>query len=149
MAEFRGDWLNEIRNMQREMDRLLSHLGHTKPPEVYFAPRFWEPAIDVYETEEQIVVALELAGMDREKLEVVVESNTLVVRGERRETPPRERRSYHRMEIPKGAFERSIPLPEPVDPDQTRAVFEDGLLRIVLPKVQRGQTLEVRVRTII
>ena len=84
--------------MQREMERLLGHLGSSKPPEVYFAPKAWEPAIDVYETEKEIVVAVELAGVNLEGIGVALEGNTLVVRGERRETPSPERRSYHRME---------------------------------------------------
>ena len=135
--------------MQREMERLLEHFGRSKPPVVYFAPRVWEPAVDVYQTEEEIVVTVELAGIRQEEIEVEVEGNTLVVRGERREASAQSRRSYHQMEIQKGSFERSIVLPAPVDREQIRAFYEDGLLKIVLPKAQRDQVLQVRLKTII
>ena len=60
--------------MQRQMERLLDYLGSSKPPMVHFA-RMWEPAVDVYETEENIVVLVELAGVKQDRLEVVVEDS--------------------------------------------------------------------------
>jgi HSP20 family protein len=105
----------------------------------------WEPAVDIYETEKDIVVVLELAGVRQEEIKVAIERNILVVRGERKETSARSRKSYYQMEIHRGSFEKVITLPAPVDPDQTKAFYEEGLLRIVLPKIQREQTLRLRV----
>ena len=149
MAEFRRDWLSDIRSMQQEMERLLGHFGSSKPPAVHFAPRVWEPAVDVYETKNEVVVTVELAGVRQEEIEVMVEGSTLVVRGARKETATQSRRSYHRMEIHRGFFERDILLPKPVDPEQTKAFYEDGLLKIVLPKAQREQTLQIKFENII
>ncbi len=72
MVEIRYDRLSSIQGMQRQMVRLLDYLGSSKPPMVHFA-RMWEPAVDVYETEESIVVLVELAGVKQDRLEVVVE----------------------------------------------------------------------------
>ncbi len=147
MVEFRRDWLTNIDSMQREMERLLDYFGSSKPPMVHFAPGVWEPAIDVYETEEDIVVLAELAGVLQEEIEVVVEGNTLVIRGERRDTLTTGKRTYYQIEIHKGPFERGIVLPAQVNPGQTRASYQDGLLEIVLPKAQKEQTLRVKIKT--
>ena len=145
MVDFRGDWLSNIHSMQQEMERLLDYFGSSKPPVVHFAPRMWEPAIDVYETEKDVVVLVELAGVKQNEIEIVVHGNTLVIRGERKEPQLRSKRTYYQMEIHKGPFERGILLPATVDPDKTKASYEDGLLEIVLPKVWQEQTLRVKI----
>ncbi len=145
MVEFRRDWLCNIHGMQWEIERLLDYFGKSKPPIVHFAPRVWEPAIDIYETEEDVVVLVELAGVKQDEIEIVVDGNTLVIRGERKEAQLRSKRIYYQMEIHKGPFERSILLPATVDPDKTKASYEDGLLEIVLPKVWQEQTIRVKI----
>ena len=145
MVEFRRDWLGNIHGVQWEIERLLDYFGKSKPPIVHFAPRVWEPAIDIYETEEDVVVLVELAGVKQDEIEIVVDGNTLVIRGERKEAQLRSKRTYYQMEIHKGLFERSILLPAMVDPDKTKASYEDGLLEIVLPKVWQEQTIRVKI----
>ena len=144
--EFRYDWLSNVQGMQREMERLLDYFGSSKPPLVHFA-RMWEPAIDVYETEKEVIVLVELAGVKQDEFEVVIDGNTLVIRGERKETPLRSRGTCYQMEIHRGSFERSILLPTTVDPDKTEASFEDGLLKISLPKTRLEQPLRVEIKT--
>jgi HSP20 family protein len=147
MVDFRHDWLSSVRSMQREMERLLDYFGSSKPPSVYYA-RMWEPAIDVYERETEVVVLVELAGVKQDEIEVVVDGNTLVIKGERKEATPRSKRTYYQMEIQRGSFERSILLPSTVDPDKTKASYEDGLLEIVLPKLRQEQNLQVKIKTL-
>ena len=144
--EFRYDWLSNVQGMQREMERLLDYFGSSKPPLVHFA-RMWEPAIDVHETEKEVIVLVELAGVKQDEFEVVIDGNTLVIRGERKETPLRSRGTCYQMEIHRGPFERSILLPTTVDPDKTEASFEDGLLKIILPKTRLEQPLRVEIKT--
>jgi predicted ATPase with chaperone activity len=74
MVEILYGRLSSIQGMQRQMERLLDYLGSSKPPMVHFA-RLWEPAVDVYETGENIVVLVELAGVKQDRLEVVVEDS--------------------------------------------------------------------------
>lgn len=147
MVEFTRSWLSNVYVIEKEMGRLLDYFGSSKPPKVHFAPGVWGPAIDVYETEEELVVLVELAGVRREDIELVADSTTLVVRGERRESPSGKRRSYSQMEIPKGPFERVISLPTAINPDQTRAYWENGLLEILLPKLLEEKTHRVRIIT--
>ncbi len=146
MVEFQHDWLSNIQSMQREMERLLDYFGSSKPPIVHFA-RMWEPAIDVYETAKEVVVLVELAGVKQDEIEIKVDGNTLVIRGERKEAPLRSKRTYYQMEIHRGPFERGILLPTTIDPEKAKASYEDGLLEIVLPKVIPEQAFQVKVKT--
>lgn len=146
MVEIRYDRLSSIQGMQRQMERLLDYLGSSKPPLVHFG-RMWEPAVDVYETEKDIVVLVELAGVKQDKVEVVVAGSTLVVKGERKETARGGSRRYYQIEIHRGQFERVVVLPAAIDPDRTRAAYEDGLLEIILPKVDEERVLRLRVST--
>ena len=96
-----------------------------------------------------VVILVELAGMKQEEIEAVADRDTLIIRGERKDTSQRGKRSYHRMEIRWGAFERGILLPTAIKTDETRATYKDGLLEIVVPKVQqeKAHTHKIKVRT--
>jgi HSP20 family protein len=147
MIRYHGEWSDTTRGMQKEMERLLNYLGNSKPPSVHFA-RMWEPAADVYVTATEVVVLMELAGVRRDEIEIVVDGDTLVVRGNRKETAVRDKRSYYRMEIHRGPFERRVILPARVDSERTEASYQDGLLGIVLPKLRQERTLRVNVKSL-
>jgi HSP20 family protein len=147
MVQFRRDWLTRMDMMQREMDRLLDHLAGSKPPQVKFSPSAWQPAIDVYEMENEIVVAVELAGVKENDWEIVIDRNTFTIRGERKATLPQGcRGAYHRMEIASGPFVRTIALPVAVDAAHSRAGSSDGLLQVILPKASRGGSTKIRIK---
>ncbi len=95
-------------------------------------PHVWRPPTDVYETEADIVVRVEIGGMREEDFLVSLENRTLVVRGVRADS--NERRAYHQMEIPFGEFSTEIDLPAPVVATAIEAVYQNGFLRIKLPK---------------
>ncbi len=128
------DWPSIVNSMQREVDRLVSDLNARKPPSGNFAPRPWEPALDCFETAGEIVLLIELAGMKADEIEVSVQGSLLIVRGDRREPHQGARRSYHRMEIAWGPFERTFELPAAVDADAIKAICGDGILEITIPK---------------
>ncbi|OGO07396.1 MAG: hypothetical protein A2Y61_00875 [Chloroflexi bacterium RBG_13_60_13] len=71
----------------------------------------------------------------------------MIVKGERKEIAPGGSKTYYQIEIPRGRFERAVPLPAAVDPERTRAAYEDGLLEIVLPKTNEGRVVRLKVRT--
>jgi HSP20 family protein len=94
----------------------------------------WHPPTDVYETEDSLVVKMEIAGMRDEDLEVVVQGNLLMISGTRSDSL--ERKAYHQMEIPFGRFSVSIELPVRVNTDNASAEYKDGFLTIQFPKEQ-------------
>ena len=146
MIELRQDWTREILNVRQEMERFFGDFATRKPPSVRFSPRTWEPAIDIYETAEEIVVLVELAGMAQEEIDIEVGAKTLIVRGHRKDVKQGIRRSYYQMEILWGPFERNIMLPVAVDTSQARAFYESGLLEVVLPKAREVQIHQVRIK---
>lgn len=148
MVQLRSDWRTQIDIMQQEMQRLLNHLAGSKPPQVRFSPAGWEPAIDVYETDDEIVVIVELAGVKESDIEILVDRDKFTIRGERRKAVVTSvRRTYYQMEIMSGPFVRSIALPVAVDTTESKAYYEDGLVEVILPKAGKGKTHKVDIRT--
>jgi len=124
-------WVIKI---QREMEWLIDGASSRKPPAMRFSPRTWLPAIDVYETDKQVVVLVELAGVRAEEIEVLFERNMLTLKGDRKDIKQGIRRTYSQMEILWGPFEREVILPTNVDTERIEAFYEGGILEIILPK---------------
>jgi HSP20 family protein len=93
----------------------------------------FSPAVDVVETHEEYVVVVDVAGADDRAFDVAIDGRTLVISGSRPEHSQGKRR-YHLGEVRTGPFQRTLLLPGPVSPDETRARYERGLLRITLRK---------------
>jgi HSP20 family protein len=92
----------------------------------------WSPPTDVYETEENFIVRVEVAGMKDADFEVAIENNVLMISGHRSEQ--NERRAYHQMEIRFGKFEIAVEIPVPVGIERSVAEYKDGFLVVQLPK---------------
>lgn len=94
----------------------------------------WSPPTDMYETDDEYIVRVELAGMRESDFEVILEDGFLVISGSRPDLP--ERRAYHQMEIRFGRFSTAVGMPGPVDVDASRAEYTDGFLIVSLPKLK-------------
>lgn len=94
----------------------------------------WIPAVDVYETEDKIVVLVDIAGVSKENIDLTFQENKLLIRGTRPVRSYSNPEIYYQMEINFGPFERIIQLPCPVDAERAEAVYKEGFLEIVLPK---------------
>ena len=95
----------------------------------------WRPAWDVYETENDLIVLVEMAGMQQENLEIDVDRDRLLIRGSRYRPGEHEVKRVHHMEIDFGPYYQIIVLPEPIEPDGVTSTYHDGFLLIRLPKV--------------
>lgn len=102
----------------------------------------WRPPIEVYETESLLIVITEIAGLSEDQFEVIVDDAVLTIRGERLPAPCEDRRIVHEMGIRYGTFAADIYLPFSIDHDAVTATYENGLLRIELP---RGVATRVQV----
>ncbi|MCX8125771.1 MAG: Hsp20/alpha crystallin family protein [Dehalococcoidia bacterium] len=146
-VQFHREWINDVDMMRQEMERLLDHFAGAKPPMARFSPPVWAPAIDLYDTDDELVVTVELAGVRESDLQVTVDRNVFTVRGERPRVLPFSKTGvYHQMEIVSGLFERSITLPAPVDAENARASYDNGLVEVVLPKVKKEKTIRVGIK---
>jgi HSP20 family protein len=128
---------NVDRFMQRFMHGTLFRLSPREP---------WQPAVDVYELEAEIHVVVDLAGVDRERVEVILEGDRLSVRGWRGDPAPRKRVRLHQIEIDHGLFERTVRIETVVDRDRLEAVYRDGFLRVRLPKARDQERREVEIK---
>lgn len=109
------------------------HVLTIRYPFVVFEQRSWQPFLNIYETEQALVIVAELAGVDPNHLAIDVEAHLVRIRGSRNVVPPDHLRRIDRMEITSGPFHIEIPLNRAVNPQQTESYYHQGLLHIVLP----------------
>jgi len=106
----------------------------------------WTPAVDIYELPESIEMTFEIPGVDKNDVKVTFENNQLTVTGERRLEHADKREGYHRVERSYGGFVRSFTLPNTIDPNRINAEYENGLLRLSLPKRPESQPRAIEVK---
>lgn len=133
MAIMRWDPFGEVLKMQRDMDRIFSRMG-TAEGRPTTAATAWMPRINVKQSGDDIAVHVELAGIRPEDVDIEVTDGVLTVKGERTSETEREDEGWLVRESSFGSFERSMVLPEGVDPASIRAEFKDGMLEVHIPK---------------
>lgn len=94
----------------------------------------WRPATDVYETHDEFTIQVDLAGMRREEIEVLIDESFVIVKGTRRDIAPAGKKHFHKMEIMVGPFERHVRLPADVDGTTASACYRNGFLFVTLQK---------------
>ncbi|MCS7262735.1 MAG: Hsp20/alpha crystallin family protein [Aquificaceae bacterium] len=130
----------EIERIRREFDRLFEELMPREEVERVFAP-----AVDVYETDQELVVKAELPGVKKEQVEVSIRDNALIIRGEKKEEKEENVETYQRLERVYGRFERVVHLPREVKPDAAKAEFKDGILEIRIPKAESAKEKRIEI----
>jgi len=103
------------------------------------------PAIDVYENKDNVVVEATLAGIKPANINISVKDDVFTIEGQREETSEIEEKNYYRKEVRTGSFHRSVILPASVQADASEAIFENGLLRVTLPKEERQGTKNIKI----
>jgi HSP20 family protein len=106
----------------------------------------WTPACDIYETDKEVVLKIELPEVKREAVEVTLDNNVLVMKGERKFEEKTDREDYHRIERRYGEFMRSFTLPPYVDAKKINAEFKEGMLTVTLPKLEESQPKHINVK---
>ena len=116
----------------------------------------WEAApaqlpIDLYETEDAVVVTASIPGVKSEDVQVSVTGRVLTIKGESKEGTEENEANYHQQERRSGSFQRVITLPVRVEADKADATFEDGVLKLELPKVAevKATTIEVKAKKVV
>lgn len=133
----------EISLLQNQMNRLFDGL-HGWPGESNGTTN-WIPATDIYESDNELVVNLDLPGVDPKRLDLRVENNVLAIRGERLFDEKQNRENFHRVERFYGPFARSFTLSTSVDADRIRAHYEAGVLSITLPKAEAAKPKRIQI----
>ena len=133
MAITRWDPFGELVGMQREMDRIMSRMGGIKLLEEVPSVA-WMPRADVMRTGDDLVLHLEVPGIKPEDVDIQVTDGVLTVHGERKHEETKEGEDYILRERAFGTFERTMVLPEGVDPKSITADYHDGVLEVHVPK---------------
>lgn len=132
-----GQFVRE--QMDRIMDEALRGFGRGD------GGRGWQPAVDVSETNEEVVVTADLPGIDREQLDIDITDSGLTLKGQIRHEEHTEREGLYRAERRVGAFFRAIPFPVEVDSERATARYQDGVLEVRAPKRQgKGRKLPIQ-----
>ena len=147
MARRRFDPVRDLFTLQERMNRLFEEAAERRSrsgeDEGEIERADWIPAADIYEDEREYMLALDLPGIDRERLDVSLDEGRLVVRGER--AAPAEGLGVRRAERPHGRFVRSFSLPDAVERERITADYKDGVLALHLPKRADRQRGRVRI----
>ena len=120
--------------LQREMEEVFRALIPHRPSVHVQSQSAWRPALEVFETEKSLVILAEIAGVDESDLSIVADSGMVSIRGERRDRFPVSPRRYRETGIAYGEFIADVYLPFAVNLDEATAEYEQGMLRIELPR---------------
>ena len=130
----RNDLFDELDSLHWEMERLFHSLFNPRHPFHLLAERRWKPLTDVYEMDGEVVIKIELPGVQKEDIALTLEGRQLVIRGTRTNPLPKCGIVYHQMEINYGEFERILILPQAMDTEHIKAEIKEGFLYITLRK---------------
>ncbi|MBI4128690.1 MAG: Hsp20/alpha crystallin family protein [Parcubacteria group bacterium] len=108
--------------------------------------RLHQPSADVSETAENVIVEMPLAGIDPANVEISVENDLLTVHGTTEQAREGQEKNYHRKEIRRGSFSRTLTLPKPVKGDEAKAEYEKGILTITIPKDERAKPKKIDIQ---
>ena len=146
MALARWTPMGNFQSFQDEMNRMFNEFfrGGTGE-EAGWGLRTWTPPIDIYETDDALVLKAELPGVSRDDVSIEIHQNTLILRGQRKHETEVKEEHYHRVERAYGTFQRSFMLPTQVDQEKVQATYHDGVLELRLPKSEAAKPKRVAI----
>ncbi len=144
MALVRFDPNREVDSLQSEVNRVFDAFFGSSAGSADRARR-WVPAMDLAETDEDLILRADLPGLTRDDVAIEVKDGTLTVSGERRAEHEDKAEGYYRVERAFGSFSRSVSLPRGVDPDAVTADFAEGVLEVRIPKPEERKPHRVEI----
>lgn len=136
--------LTTLSSLREEMNELMNRFWATTIEPFGLAE--WAPPLDVSETDDAILVHVEVPGIDPKTLDISVTGSVLTIRGEKRDETTQRGRNYHRVERRYGSFTRSLTLPTTVKADEVTAKAHAGVLEIRLPKTEQAKAKRVEIK---
>jgi len=142
----RWDPFRELNTITDRMNRLFQDsFGNLSRGEEGLPTANFVPAVDIYEDEQNITVKMEVPGIEQKDIDVRMENNTLVVRGERKFEKDEKEENFHRIERRYGSFYRAFSLPNTVDAENVSAEYDNGVLKIKLAKKAEAKPKQIKV----
>lgn len=140
-AVVRFDPFRDLTSLRDEMNRLFNRTVG----EGVSSGSAWTPAVDIFDTEEAIVLRAELPGLSTEDIEIEIDDNVLTLKGERRFQEAVDEGRFYRLERAYGHFQRSVTLPQGVKADEISADFENGVLSVRVPKADEVKPRKIAI----
>src|SRR3989339_199681 len=106
----------------------------------------YSPAMDIYEQDDHLIVEAGLAGIDPKNVEVIVENDILTIQGKTEKKSEVDEKNYYRREMRSGSFYRTVALPAHVDGSKAKAEFDDGVLKVSVPKLKSSEAKKIEVK---
>jgi len=147
MSLIRWQPFHELDNLRNQMNHLVEEIMRGER-EIPFLPKgevAWSPAIELKETETEIILKAQIPGIDAKDLNVEVSEESVSITGEHREEKKTEEKGLFRSEFRYGRFERLVPLPTAVKNDLVTSEFKNGLLTLIMPKIAKTDRKVVKV----
>jgi HSP20 family protein len=139
----RWDPFHNLSTLQEQVNRLFERRLFDGGS--HSALTAWAPSVDIYETENELVIKADLPEVAEKDLDVRVENSMLTIQGERKFEQSVKEENYLRMERSYGSFQRSFSLPETVDTQAIKAQYADGALTVTLPKRAESKPKQVKI----
>jgi HSP20 family protein len=139
----RWDPFQQIAQLQRELDRTFRRVT----PDGEGRQLGWMPAVDIEQTDDSIVLKMDIPGMRQEDVSIEVKNQTLTISGERQQEREEKHEGYYNRERVFGRFSRTFMLPEGVTPDDIEATFRDGVLTVRLPRPREEQPKSIEIKS--
>jgi HSP20 family protein len=144
------DWLDILQEMEqwsKDIDRFMTHVN-TRPHSMVSSMNYmrWSPSVNIYETDESLLILAEIAGVSPEEINIKYENGHLLVWGQRRQLVPEDVRAVHRMEIQLGPFAFAVEIPRSVSAEGADAQLEAGILLIRMPKRSSAESGIILIR---
>jgi len=134
MAIIRWDPFRDLTTLRERMNVLFGDVYPSRGEEKDLVANTWNPSVDIYEHNGNLVLTAEVPGLDENDIEVKIEDSTLTIQGDRKFEKEVKEENYHRVERSYGSFFRSFSLPRNIDQDKIKAENENGILKITMPK---------------
>ena len=135
--------VGDFENVQQRMEKMLENIFDEMRPTRFSSEKVWKPPVDIYETAEEVIVLVEVAGMNKKDIAVTLDNNILKISGVRPDYSPAAKNRIHQMEIDYGKFERMMKITIPIDTENTSAYYKEGFLQITIPKKKQKQRVVV------
>jgi HSP20 family protein len=131
--------------IHEKANRIFEEMWGMSRPILIMPEQVWKPALDIYETGDEVIVLVEIAGMKKEEINVTLDGNILTISGNRVEAFSANKTRLDQMEINYGRFQRKVKIFTPIDRDKISATYEDGFLKIRLPKREEKHNYTIKV----
>jgi HSP20 family protein len=136
-----------LREFDREMGELMEHFFGDRPwPRIARGMGGWTPPLDMVDRRDEVMLRVDLPGLEQKDIEVAVEEGMLTIKGTRKDERETKEEDYYACERWTGAFTRNVMLPPGLEPEKMKAIFRNGVLEVHVPKTREAKSKKIEIK---